>query len=220
MAAGLVHLDRRLLVEAEQAEGHQEHVQQAGVVRVLDVLEHQLPVAGNALAHVAEHDELAAVEHAVEIAQHAVAEIGLERLVRRAEAGEHDAVPLRRREALQAVVLGAEIGRHAALAAIAAAERHAEQVAVEIVGPLVIGADELLRRAAAGGAELHAAMGAAVDQHVDRAVGTAHGDDLAVAELAALEVAGVGDLGFEADIEPVGPPKMRSCSRAKISGSV
>ena len=51
-------------------------------------------------------------------------------------------------------------------------------------------------------AELHAAMGAAVDQHVDRAVLVADRDDLAGAEAAALEVAGIGDLGFEAGIEP------------------
>ena len=111
---------------------------------------------------------------------------------------------MRHREALQPMFLRAEIGGHAALAAIAAAERHAEQVAGEVVGPLVIGADELLRRAAAGGADLHAAMGAAIDQHVDRAIGAADGDHLAVAELAALEIARIGDFGFEADIEPVG----------------
>jgi hypothetical protein len=47
-------------------------------------------------------------------------------------------------------------------------------------------------------------MGAAIHQNVDSAIGTADGNDIAVAELAALEVAGVGDFGFEAHIEPVG----------------
>ena len=99
--------------------------------------------------------------------------------------------------------LRAEIGGHATLAAIAAAERHADQIAGEVIGPLVIGADELLRRTATGGADLHAAMRAAIDQHVDRAIAAADSDDVAIAELAALEVAGIGDFGLEADIEPV-----------------
>ncbi len=99
--------------------------------------------------------------------------------------------------------LRTEIGRHAALAAITAAERHADQIAGEVIGPLVIGADELLRRTAAGSADLHAAMRAAIDQHVDRAVAAADRDHVAIAKLAALEVAGIGDLGLEADIQPV-----------------
>jgi predicted nucleic acid-binding Zn ribbon protein len=57
--------------------------------------------------------------------------------------------------------------------------RDADQLAVKVVGPLVIRADELLRRAAVLLAILHAAMGAAVDQHVDFAGGVAHRDAFA-----------------------------------------
>ena len=63
-----VHHQLRLVVGAPEAEGHEPGVQQARVVRVLDVLLHQLPVARDALAVVAEDLELAAVEQAVEVA--------------------------------------------------------------------------------------------------------------------------------------------------------
>ena len=53
MPAGRVHLHLRWLIGAKQAEAHQEHVQQAGVIGVLDILEHQLPVGGDQLARVA-----------------------------------------------------------------------------------------------------------------------------------------------------------------------
>src|SRR6267154_4105712 len=106
------------------------------------------------------------------------------------------------REALQPVLLQAKIRRHAALPVITAAERHPDQIAAEIVGPLMIRADELLGRAATDRAELGAAMGAAIDENLDLAGRVAHGDDFFGAEPAALEVSGFCDLRFETDIEP------------------
>ena len=61
VAAGRVDLGGRFLVGAEQAEGDEEDVQQGGVIRVLDILLHQLPVAGNMLAIVAEHRQFSPV---------------------------------------------------------------------------------------------------------------------------------------------------------------
>ncbi len=67
---------------------------------------------------------------------------------------------------VQAVLGGLEVGRHAAvdLAVLldAAAERHALQVALQRVVPLVVRADELLAVAVALAAELHAAVRADV----------------------------------------------------------
>ena len=60
------------------------------------------------------------------------------------------------------MLLRLEIRRHAALAGDAAAERYADELAFEIVGPLVIGADEFLRRAAELTAELGGAVLAAI----------------------------------------------------------
>src|SRR5262249_10753493 len=79
MAAGLVHLDSGALVEPEQAERDQEDVKDAGVIGVLNVLEHEFPVAGDALAHVAQNLELAAIEQPVKIVQHLPAEKILQR---------------------------------------------------------------------------------------------------------------------------------------------
>ncbi len=204
LACSPLRLTSTVLVEAKEAEGDQEDVQQAGVIGVLDVLEHQLPVARDALAHIAEHGELPAGEDAVEIAEHQRAEIILEALRRRIERGEDDAVAPRHAETLQPVRLGGEIGRHAALSLVAAAERHAEQLAAEIIGPLVVRADELLGGAEFALAEGDAAMGAAVDDDVDLAFPVAHDDDRLVADVAALEVARIGDLGLERDIGPRG----------------
>src|SRR5215470_1387350 len=75
VAAGGIHLGLRGLVGPEQAEADQKHVQQARVVGVLDVLEHQLPVRGDQLARVAEHRERTAVENAVVQREHRRAEV-------------------------------------------------------------------------------------------------------------------------------------------------
>src|SRR5712671_1286055 len=155
------------------------------MVRILDVLEHQLPVARDPLAQVTKHDELAAREDPVEVAEHGFAEIVVERLGLGREAGEDDAMAAHHREALQPVLLQAEILRHAALPAITAAERHPDQIAAEIVGPLMIRADELLDRAATDRAKLGAAVGAAIDEDMDLARRVAHGDDFLGAEPAA-----------------------------------
>ena len=48
--AGRVHPHLRLLIGAEQPERDEEHVQQRGVIRIFDVLEHQLPVARESAA--------------------------------------------------------------------------------------------------------------------------------------------------------------------------
>src|SRR5258706_12798179 len=70
MAPSLVHLHGRALVEPEQAEGDEEDMKDAGVIRVLVVLKHEFPVARDALPQVAQHFKLATVEHPVEIAEH------------------------------------------------------------------------------------------------------------------------------------------------------
>src|SRR5262249_42943939 len=82
------------------------------------------------------------------------------------------------------------------------AERDADQLAAEIVGPLVIGAHEFRRGAALGGAHLHAAVGAAIDEDVDLARSVAHRDHLLGAEPAAAEIARVRDLRLETDVKP------------------
>src|SRR5579871_6187285 len=105
-------------------------------------------------------------------------------------------------EPAQAVLRGVEIGRHAALAADAAAERNADQVAPEIVGPLVIRADELLGRTRKLTAELRGAMRAAVLEYMDRAVLGARHHDRRRPDMGADEVARLFHLGFERHVVP------------------
>ncbi|MCY1544317.1 hypothetical protein D9M68_801920 [compost metagenome] len=123
------------------------------------------------------------------------------------ERGKHHAAAHRHLQLGERVALGVEVGRHATVDLTvlphAAAKRHALQVAVGCVAPLVVGADELGLVAVALATETHAAVRADVLHHVDLAVGGARHDDRAFADRAALEVARVGDLGFQADVTPV-----------------
>ncbi|KAG0761583.1 hypothetical protein G6F22_018851 [Rhizopus arrhizus] len=73
-------------------------------------------------------------------------------------------------ELAQAVFVVLEVLGHAAFAVHAALEGDALQIALQVVRPLVIGADELFGVALAVAAELGAPVGAAVLEHVDRPV--------------------------------------------------
>src|SRR5439155_19120512 len=84
-----------------------------------------------------------------------------------------------------------------ALAADAAAERDRFQPAVEPVAPLVIEAGVLAGVARQFAPHLRAAMGAAVDEGMDRARGVAVDDDRRVADPTRAKIAAVRDLGFE-----------------------
>jgi hypothetical protein len=105
-------------------------------------------------------------------------------------------------ELVEAVIFRLEIRRHAALAGDAAAERYADELAGEIVGPLVIGADEFLGGAAELAAELGGAVPAAILDHVDRAVLGPRHHDRRRAHIRADEIAGVRHLGFERHVIP------------------
>src|SRR5215211_5757759 len=101
------------------------------------------------------------------------------------------------------MVLQLEIVRHSALLAHAAPIRHAEELARQVVVPLVIRTLEALRVTEVGLAELHAAMRASIFDDVDRAVLVADHDDLALADECALEVARVRNLDGQSDVTPV-----------------
>ena len=97
-------------------------------------------------------------------------EIVLERRRLGAERAEHQPGEAFDAQLPRRVLLGLAVGGHAALAGDAAAERDAGELAGEVIGPVVIDADDLLRLAALLEAEQRAAMGAAVLEGVDRAV--------------------------------------------------
>jgi len=93
---------------------------------------------------------------------------------------------------VQPVILRIEIHGHAALFLHAAPERHADQIALQVVGPLVVGTHELGGAAEMPLAELHAPVSAAVLDDVDRAFLVAHHHDRLLADESALEIAGRG----------------------------
>ena len=103
------------------------------------------------------------------------------------------------------MLLLAELRRHAALALDALLERDAGQVAFEVVAPAVVDAGDLLAVALPGQAQQVAAMGAAVDEGIDRAVRPARDDDRDLADRRRHPIAGVRDLGGQAQIAPGRP---------------
>ena len=145
------------------------------ITQLPEVLVIELPVAPDRVPPIAHDADLAAVEGGIEIDQDLGAQIVREGLDRIGERGEDHAAPRRRVELDEPVGGHVEILGQAALALDAAPERHADQIAVQAVGPLMIGTHELRRVAAQFAAEFDAAMTAAVLQHVDRTVaGAAH----------------------------------------------
>ena len=134
-------------------------------------------------------------DDAVELGQDIRTHEGLD--IRRivTERPEHETVQGRGAQLARAVLLDAEIGRHAAPAVHPALEGDRFQIAPQIVAPGVIDALEILG-AAAGivEADQRAAMDAAVLERGDRTVGVAHDHDRHLSDLCRAPVAGIGDL--------------------------
>ncbi len=78
-----------------------------------------------------------------------------------------------------------------------------EQAAVEFVGPLVIGADELCGGALFGSADTRAAMAAGIMESTDAALRVAHDDDRICADLHGQIGAGHRQFAIMADEQPV-----------------
>ena len=181
-----------------QAERHEEGVQQRGVVRVLEVLVVELPVAGQLVAVVAEDLQLPALEHHLEVLEDLRGKVLLDRLHVGGEGCEHHPVQRGHLELSQVVVRVAEVLRHAATLALhAALEGDALKVAGEVVRPVVVWADHFLRVAEMLAAELHAAVSAAVFKDVHGAVCIARHHHRRRADEGTLVVARVGDFGLE-----------------------
>ena len=104
---------------------------------------------------------------------------------------------------LAQIVLGAiEFLRHAALTLDAALESDAGEVAVEVVAPAVIDAGDALDIAAALEAQQRAAVRAAIYEAMQCAALVARDHDRRLADGVDDEIAGLCDLGGEAEIIP------------------
>jgi hypothetical protein len=121
-------------------------MQQAWMVGVLDILHHQLPVARYALAVGAEQRELAAIEDAAQPGHHVRADIIRKGGRIRIDARKNQSVIGGDLQFAETMLPEIEIGRHAALHLVAflhaVAKGQTGKIAVQLVGPLVIGADE------------------------------------------------------------------------------
>ena len=116
----------------------------------------------------------------------------------RVERGEHEAavgLHPRQRHHAELRVLQRRLGK-------VLAHRHAGQLAVRPEGPAVIHAGEVLRVAALLLQHLRAAMPAAVEQHVHRAVGVAREHHRLARDRGAVVVARIGNQAFMPYIHP------------------
>src|SRR6266540_1687537 len=176
-----VHLDAAGLRHAAHAERGLELVQQASVIGVAVVFEIKLPVSERALPVVAENPDRLA-EQPVQVMHEDRSEIILKRLGIAAEAGE-DHAAMRRHVQLPKTVLGhIEVGAHAALSLEPAAERDAQELAVEAVAPAMIDADMIRGISTRLSPNERAPMRTAIDHGVDRAVLGAIDDHRRVAD--------------------------------------
>src|SRR6267378_3210516 len=192
------------LGEPRDAEGAEERVQQARVVRVLDVLEVELPVVRQPLGEASEH-----LHRLAHHAAHAAEDLGAEVLLDRRRLGrqrrEDEATERGRPQLARSVIGLAEVGGHPAAAVAALLERNADQVAAQVIAPRVVDAlERVLHAARVVQRDQGAAVRAAVLERVDTAVLPAHHDHRHLADERRPEVAGLRDVGLQAHEAPGG----------------
>src|SRR5262249_9100334 len=120
---------------------------------------------------------------------------------------EYDPAVRRNIEPTQSVLRVIEVGGHAALSIYAASEWHSGETAMEIVGPLMIGADEFSDVAAEFATELCGAGGTAILEDIDGPVIRPHHDHGRWADIGTDEVTGLGHFAFQRDVVPGAPMK-------------
>ena len=156
-----------------------------GVLHVLDI---ELPIVGKSLRDAAEHDGLAAAEHAVDPREDLVAEIFLDRRHVLRKRAEHQPVHDRDAQLARIVLLHAEAVGHPAFALDPVFEGDARQVALRVVGPGMIDAGKiLLSLAVRVEADQRASVRAAVLENIDFAIVIARDNDGRIAHLRRTE---------------------------------
>src|SRR5437763_4628024 len=159
------------------------------------------------MAVVAEDVELATIEGRLELAQDVRTEILGKRLHLGAVGREHHAAMRADLELGEPVLALLEVARHAALAANPALERDANQITLQIVGPLVIRTDEFVSAAGQLATEFRRPMRAAILHDADGAILRARHNHGRGPDVGADEVARIGNFRLERDVVPGGPVK-------------
>ena len=129
--------------QAVQLERREERMQQARMIVVAAVFDVELPVVVHELAVAAENLDLA-VQRALDVLDHHRAEVVAKRRRRARERAEDQTAYGLDAQPDQPMLRLVEIGRHAAFLLDAFFERDAGQVAVEIVNPVVVRANEVV----------------------------------------------------------------------------
>src|SRR3546814_3994439 len=99
----------------------------------------------------------------------------------------------------EAVLRLVEIARHPAFALHASQKGQPHQIAGQIIGPVMIGAGDILRLATVFPAQQRTAMGAAILDDVDFAPGVPGDDDGTLADPGSLEPVRLGNLAIETE---------------------
>ena len=178
-------------------------MQQSRVIGIFQVFLIELPVARQNVAVNPQQLHFGAVERCIELFADRRAEVILDGFHVVAGRCKDDAAPRRYVKLAQSPLRHVEIRRHAALSLYAAAERHGRQIALQAVGPVVIGAYETVGAAPVFAAEFDPAMGAAVLEDMDLSVHVAGNDNGERADIGPEIVPGLGHLAVQADIVPV-----------------
>ena len=205
-AAALVHFHCRLHVRVNDSEDRQERVQHGRVIHVAGVLDEQFPVRAHRVAVIARNLDGPAADHPEPRADRR-AEIVLERRRRIAERAEYDAGNRFDLQFSEPVTVDGKVVGIAADAAHALHQRHADQVAVQRIAPLVIDAGEVTGIAAQVADDRNAPVCAAVDEGMKRAVLVPGQDIGRRPDITGDVVARFPDLVLEAEIAPGGPPE-------------
>ena len=120
---------------------------------------------------------------------------------------------------MERVLAGIEVRVVAALALDALAERDTDQVALQVIAPLMIHTRMGHPVAAQLSTHQRAPVGAAVDKGVQTAVLAARHHNRRIPDKAGLEIAGLGQLGLQADVIPHRTPE-NTLLLAFINGGV
>ena len=196
----VIHAELAFVVCSPKPKGDKPSVQQTGVVRVFDVLLHELPVAWNALLVVTQNFQLAAIEQTIKVPKdggpHEVFQ-GLHFMVERSK---HHPSARCHFQRIQAMVFGIKICRHAAIdlavLANAAPEWHALQFAIQRIAPLVVRTHKFFFITVSFATKRHAPMRAHIFNHMDMAILTPRHDHRALTNDRPFEVTQIGDFCF------------------------
>ena len=182
-------------------------MQQGRVIRVFQVLLIEFPVARQDVAVNAQQPEFRPVKCGVELGADFRAEIILDGFHIVACGRKYDAAPRCDMEPAQTELRHVEIFRRATFSIYAAPERDGGQIAFQVVGPVVVRADEAVCAAPIFAAKFDAPMGAAVLEDVQLAINVAGHDHWIRADIGPYVIAWFRYFAFEPDVIPVAAKK-------------